>query len=72
MKRDIKEFFKLYFKCFLILLFMGVVMPKAVEFILNYFVSCNIYENSQFVYKSINKQLEIIYNYLQIFDLFLY
>lgn len=72
MDRDLKSFISTYIKCLSVLIFMGIILPKIFEMGLNYFVgSTNIYENSKLVYKSINKQLEILYNYLHLFMLFL-
>ncbi len=72
MDMDVKSFIRTYIKCLIILIFMGIILPKVFEIGLNYFAgSANIYENSKLVYKSINKQIEILYNYLHLFMLFL-
>lgn len=68
MSTDIKKFLFLYFQSLLILIIMGIILPYLVETLLIYLTrDSSIYQNSILVSKSINKQLEIVYNYVYIF-----
>ncbi len=59
-------------KCFLILLFLGCLLPKALDLILyNFFMKNKSYENSTLVFKNINLKIKIIYNYILVFNDFL-
>jgi hypothetical protein len=68
MSSDMKKFIFLYFQSLLILIIMGIILPYLVENLLIYITrDSSIYQNSILVSKSINKQLEIVYNYVYIF-----
>jgi len=68
MSSDVKKFLFLYFQSLLILIIMGIILPYLVENLLIYITrDSSIYQNSILVSKSVNKQLEIVYNYVYIF-----
>lgn len=59
-------------KCFLILIFFGLLLPKVLDYILYYFISKpNVYDNSILVNNIVNKNLDIIYKYITVFNDFL-
>jgi len=69
MKDDVKKFIILYLECFIIIFFMGAVLPDILEQVLNYFYNkSGSYQNSILVGAQINKPLEIICRYKYIFN----
>lgn len=68
MTSDVKKFLISYFESLLILIIMGIILPYLVDSFLNFITrDSNIYQNSILVSKTINKQLEILYNYVYTF-----
>jgi hypothetical protein len=68
MSEDIRKFMFLYFQSLLILVIMGIILPYFVDILLHYITRGSvIYNNSILVSKSINKQLEILYQYVYTF-----
>lgn len=68
MRKDIKKFLFYYFQSLLILVIMGIILPYLIDSFLHYLTKdSNIYQNSILVSKTINKQLEILYNYVYTF-----
>ncbi|WP_346870794.1 hypothetical protein [Clostridium sp. UBA5119] len=68
MKDDIKKFLILYAECFIIIFVMGGVLPNILDYVLSYFYKPGIYENSILVGNELIKPLEILYNYIHIFN----
>ncbi|NFF01858.1 endonuclease III [Clostridium botulinum] len=59
-------------KCFLILLFFGALLPRALDSVLyNFFMKNKVYENSTLEFKNIDLKIKIIYNYILVFNNFL-
>lgn len=59
-------------KCFLILLFFGEIFPFILDMLFYYFVDkVAVYDNSVLVYNIINRNIDILYNYIYIFQEFL-
>jgi hypothetical protein len=59
-------------KCFFILIFLGLFLPKFMDFILyNFIVEPHSHDNSILVSGIFNKNIELIYNYINIFNEFL-
>ncbi len=68
MTSDVKKFLISYFESLLILIIMGIILPYLVDSFLDFITrDSNIYQNSILVSKTINKQLEILYNYVYTF-----
>lgn len=69
---ELGDFIIVLLKCFLILIFLGMVLPKVLDYILYYFISKpNVYDNSILVNNIVNKNLDIIYKYITVFNDFL-
>ncbi|GCD09469.1 endonuclease III [Clostridium tagluense] len=68
--KDLCRFVMLTIKCFVILLVIGVLLPKAVDCILQNLNNTTIYKNSIFVYKLVDKNYKLAYNYVLTFYLF--
>lgn len=70
--REFGDFIIVLLKCFFILIFFGLLLPKVLDYILYYFISePNTYDNSILVHNIVNKNLDIIYKYITIFNEFL-
>jgi hypothetical protein len=70
MSDDVEKFIILYLECFIIIFFMGGVLPNILEQVLNYLYNKpNSYQNSILVGVQINRPLEIICRYKYIFSL---
>jgi len=69
--RDLLNFAILTIKCFIILLVIGIFMPKAVDYLLhNLMNNTNVYKNSVAVYKLVDNNYKLVYNYILTFYLF--
>lgn len=69
---ELGNFIIVLLKCFFILIFLGLVLPKVLDYILYYFISKpNVYDNSILVNNIVNKNLDIIYKYITVFNDFL-
>lgn len=59
-------------RCFFILVFFGIFLPKFIDFILyNFVIKPHSYDNSIFVYSIFTKNMDIVYNYTIVFNEFL-
>ena len=72
MREDLRVFLKLYFKCFLILIIMGEILPTILEKILE-MVYCKprIYDNSILVIGQAPLLLRVLRRYVYLFSLIL-
>ena len=69
--KDILHFVTLTIKCFIILLVIGICLPKAVDYLLqNLIDNTKIYKNSVVVYTLVDNNYKLIYNYILTFYLF--
>lgn len=69
---EFTNFFIILLKCFLILTFFGLLLPRFLDYFLYNFINkANAYDNSLFVYNIFHKNEYIIYNYINIFSEFL-
>jgi hypothetical protein len=69
--KELLLFVMLTIKCFVILLVIGVFLPKAVEFLLHNLINnTTIYKNSIFVNKLVDKNYKLAYNYILTFYLY--
>ena len=70
--KEFGDFIIILLKCFFILIFFGLLLPKFLDYILYYFISKpNVYDNSILVHNIVNKNLDIIYKYITVFNEFL-
>ena len=59
-------------KCFFILIFFGMFLPKFIDVILyNFIIEPHSYDNSILVNGIFSKNMELIYNYIDVFNKFL-
>jgi hypothetical protein len=69
--KDIRQFALLTMKCFIILIIIGILMPKLVDYLLqNLIINTKIYKNSVVVYKLVDYNYKLVYNYILTFYLF--
>jgi len=69
--KDLLYFAMLILKCFIILIIVGIFMPKTVDYLLeNLINNTNIYKNSVLVYKLVDNNYKLVYNYILTFYLF--
>lgn len=69
--KDLWHFIMLTVKCFIILLVIGILLPKAIDYLLyNLINNTRIYKNSVVVYKLVDKNYKLVYNYVLTFYLF--
>lgn len=65
------KFAALTLKCFIILIVIGIFMPKVVDYLLqNLITNTKIYRNSIVVYKLVDNNYKLVYNYILTFYLF--
>ena len=58
-------------KCFVIIMVIGVFLPKAVDYLLQMLINnSTVYKNSVFVYKLVDNNYNLAYNYILTFYLF--
>lgn len=70
--KEFGEFMIAVLKCFFILFFFGLFLPRFFDYILyNFIIRPNVYDNSIFVHNLVRKNLDIIYNYIYVFQKFL-
>lgn len=70
--QEFGEFAIIVLKCFFILVFFGFFLPKFLDYLLYNFISKpNAYDNSIFVNSLVRRNLDIIYNYIYVFERFL-
>lgn len=71
MREDYKKFLILYFECFIILIFMGYILPHIFEVILNgFYINPELYDNSLSVSAKVTP-LTVLYRYVYVFKLIL-
>jgi len=69
--KGLGHFLILTIKCFAILLVIGIFLPKAVDYLLQYLiVNTKIYKNSIMVYNLVDNNYKLVYNYILTFYLF--
>jgi hypothetical protein len=69
MRDDVKKFLIIYAKCFIVIFVMGGILPNILDYVLNHFYNQpGTYENSILVGGQMVKPLEILYNYMHIFN----
>ena len=67
-KGDVIGFIIIVLKCFLILLFFGILLPKILEIVLNNInYNVNLKNNAKFVNYTLGEKRSIISNYLNLF-----
>jgi hypothetical protein len=68
---ELSHFVILTIKCFVILIVIGILLPKAVDFLLyNLINNTEIYKSSTAVYKLVDVNYKLVYNYILKFYLF--
>ena len=73
MKAEIKMFLITYVECFLIFIFLGELLPRFIELLLNnYYSNPELHKNSILVGGETKGTLQLVYNYMRIFKLFLF
>ena len=66
-----RHFAVLTIKCFVILIVIGIFLPRAVDYLLhNLITNTKIYKNSVVVYKLVDNNYKLVYNYILTFYLF--
>lgn len=71
MNKDVYKFILTILKCFLILLFFGIMLPKILDITLyNFITKINTYDNSILVFNGEHRNMIIIYNYILVFNNF--
>lgn len=69
--KDLWNFVIVTIKCFIILLVIGILMPKVVDYLLQNLISnTRIYKNSVLVYNLVDNNYKLVYNYILVFYLF--
>ena len=69
--KDLWRFVILTIKCFIILIVIGILLPKAIDYSLqNLIDNTRIYKSSIFVYNLVDKNYKLAYNYILTFYLF--
>lgn len=69
--KDLMHFIILMVKCFIILLVIGIILPKVIDFLLfNLISNTKVYKNSILVYKIVDNNYKLVYNYILTFYLF--
>lgn len=69
--RELWHFVILTIKCFIIIIIIGIFLPKVINYLLqNLINNTKIYKNSIAVNKLVNINHEFIYNYIRTFYLF--
>lgn len=59
-------------KCFFILIFFGIFLPKFIDVILyNFIIKPHSYDNSILVNGIFSRNIDLIYNYISVFNQFL-
>ena len=69
--KDLIHFVVLIFKCFIILIVIGIFLPKIVDYSLDRLINdSKIYKNSVVVYKLVDNNYKLVYNYILTFYLY--
>ena len=70
-QKDLFHFAVLTIKCFIILIVIGIFLPKLVDYLLQSLINnTKIYKNSIVVYKLVDNNYKLVYNYILTFYLF--
>lgn len=68
---ELWHFIILTIKCFVVLLVIGIFLPKALDYLLQSLTdNTKNYKNTIFVYKLVDKNYRLVYNYVLTFYLF--
>lgn len=70
MNKNSLEFITTLLECFFILIFFGLLLPKLIDYSLYYYMDKS-YNNSILVYNVVEKNADIISNYIIVFNNFL-
>ena len=71
MNKDLVHFVMLSIKCFFILIIIGIILPRVVDYSLERLINnSKIYKNSIVVYKLVDNNYKLAYNYILTFYLF--
>lgn len=66
---DVLEIAILFLKCFLVLLFFGIILPQILDYLMNYFIcKTKLHSNSILVY-NVTSGKRILYNFIYLFKL---
>jgi len=69
--KDLWHFVVMTLKCFIILIVIGIFLPKTIDYLLqNLINNTKIYKNSVIVYKLVDNNYKLVYNYILTFYLF--
>jgi hypothetical protein len=70
--KEFVDFIIISLKCFFVLVFFGLILPRFLDYFLYNFINKpNTYDNSILVYNIVHKNLDIIYNFRNVFNTFL-
>lgn len=70
--KKVYDFAILLLECFFILIFLGLFLPRLLEYIFYNFINKpNVYDNSIFVNNLVYKNIDILHNYIVVFNTFL-
>ncbi len=70
--KRIYDFIIILLECFFILMFLGSFLPKFLDYVFYNFINKpNIYDNSIFVNNLVYKNIDILHNYIVVFNSFL-
>ncbi|AKA70106.1 hypothetical protein [Clostridium scatologenes] len=59
-------------KCFFILIVLGLFLPKLLDYVFYNFINKpNVYDNSILVNNLVNRNIDILHNYIIVFNKFL-
>lgn len=59
-------------KCFFILIFLGLFLPKLLDYVFYNFINKpNVYDNSILVNNLVHRNIDILHNYIIVFNKFL-
>jgi hypothetical protein len=67
---DVFKTITLFFKCILILIFLGIILPNLFDYIIiSFIIKSKFHGNSVLVYNILSDNKQIIYNYIYLFKL---
>jgi hypothetical protein len=70
--KKIYDFTIILLECFFILMFLGLFLPRFLDYIFYNFINKpNVYDNSIFVNNLVYKNIDILHNYITVFNTFL-
>lgn len=69
--KELWHFVMITIKCFIILMVLGIFLPKAMDYLFQSLIdNTKIYKNSIVVYKLVDNNYKLVYNYILTFYLF--